>query len=79
MATSTFKPPINPRLRYEVEMKYRPSVPDNIKHWQVFEDDQQIKEFLTMIEDFQGTEIDQDGDEVTKNVEVGHFKKSIPN
>lgn len=40
MAASTFRPPINPRLRYEVEMKHKPYVLDNIKHWQVFEDDQ---------------------------------------
>ena len=49
---STFKSPINPRLRYEVEIRHRPSVPDNVKYWQVFEDDQQIKEFLTMVEEF---------------------------
>lgn len=61
VVASTFRPPINPRLRYEVGMRHMPSIPDNIKHWQVFEDDHQIKEFLTIIEDFQGTEIDQDG------------------
>lgn len=60
-------------------MRYRPSVPDNIKHWHIFEDDQQIKEFLTMLEDFEGTEIDQDGDKVTKNAEVSDYKKSIAN
>lgn len=52
VAASTFKPPINPRLRYEVEMRHKPSVPDNIKNWQVFEDDQKIKDFLTMVEEF---------------------------
>jgi hypothetical protein len=26
-----------------MEMKYIPSILDNVKHWQVFEDDQQIK------------------------------------
>ena len=30
MAPSTFKHPINPKLRYEVEMNHRPSVPNNI-------------------------------------------------
>jgi len=40
VAASTFKPPINPRLIYEVEMRQRPFVPDNVKNWQVFEDDQ---------------------------------------
>lgn len=32
-----------------------------------------------MVEDFQGTEIDQDGDDVTKDVEVSDFKNSIFN
>lgn len=54
VASNTFRPHINPKLRYEVEMKYRLSIPNNIKNWQVFEDDQQIKEFLTMIDDFEG-------------------------
>lgn len=79
MAASTFRPPINPRLRNEVEMRHMPSVPDNIKHWQVFEDDQQIHKFLTTIEDFQGTEINQDGDETTKGAKVSGFKNSIVN
>jgi len=33
-------------------MSYIPSITDNIKHWQAFEDDQQIKEFLDMIDVF---------------------------
>lgn len=46
-------------------MRHRPSIPDNVKNWQVFEDDQQIKEFFTMVEEFQGTNIDQDEEETT--------------
>ena len=33
VAASTFKPPINPRLRYEIEIRHRPFIPDNVKHW----------------------------------------------
>lgn len=40
VAASNFKTPQNPLLRYEVEVRYRPSIPDNVKHWQVFEDDE---------------------------------------
>jgi len=36
VAASTFKPPSKPQFKYEVEMRYRPSIPDNTKHWQVF-------------------------------------------
>lgn len=79
VAASIFKPPINPRLSYEVEMRHRPSVLDNVKNWQVFEDDQQIKEFLTMVEEFEGTEIDQDEEETIEIVEVSDLKDSIAN
>ena len=32
VAASTFRPPQNPLFRYEIEVRYRPSIPDNIKH-----------------------------------------------
>lgn len=76
---STFKPPINPRLRYEVGMRHKPSVPDNAKNWQAFEDDQQIKEILTIVEEFQGTKIDQDKEETTEDAEFNGLKASIAN
>ena len=49
----TFKPPINPRLGYEIEIRHRPSILENVKHWQVFEYDEQINQFLTMIGKFE--------------------------
>lgn len=33
VAASTFRPPQNSLLRYEVQVKYRPSIPDRIKNW----------------------------------------------
>ena len=59
-STSIFKVPLPPKLRYEVEVKYRPSIPDNVKHWKVFEDDLEIKKFLETIEEFSELHIDQD-------------------
>lgn len=41
VSASNFRPPMNPKLRYEVEMRRMPSF--RIKHWQIFEDDQYIK------------------------------------
>lgn len=38
-----FKHPQNPLLRYKVEVRYRPFIIDNVKHWKVFEDVEQIK------------------------------------
>ncbi len=46
VATSTFRPPQNPLLIYETEVRHRPSIPDNVKHLQVFEDDEQVKRFI---------------------------------
>jgi hypothetical protein len=49
--------------RLEVEIRYRPSVPDNVKHWKVFEDDQEIEKFLQSIDDFSALHIDEGPDE----------------
>ena len=60
VVASTFRPPQNPLLRYEVEVRYRPSIPDNIKHWQVFEDEEQMKRFLETVGEFSNMEIDDE-------------------
>jgi ribonuclease HI len=52
LAASNFKTPILPNLRFEVEVRHRPSIPDNIKNWQVFKDDQEIKIFLETLMNF---------------------------
>jgi hypothetical protein len=31
---------------YKVEVNFRPSLPDNLEHWQVFESDSQLLRFL---------------------------------
>ncbi len=43
-AASVSKVPVFPNIRYELEVIHRPSVPDNVKNWQVFENDKQIEE-----------------------------------
>jgi hypothetical protein len=35
-----------------VEVRHRTSIPDNIKHWQVFSDDLELQIFLQTIEEF---------------------------
>jgi hypothetical protein len=45
-----FKIPLPPTLRYDVEVKYRPSIPDNVKYWKVFDDDLEIKRFLETVD-----------------------------
>jgi ribonuclease HI len=59
-SASNFKVPLPPKVRYYVEVKYRPSIPDNFKHWKVLEDDLEIKIFLDTVEEFLELHIDQD-------------------
>ena len=55
------------RLKYPIEVRYRPSVPDNIKQWRVFEDDLDIKIFLELTGEFSNSLIDQEQDDGTEN------------
>jgi hypothetical protein len=81
LAASNFKTPMFPNLKFEVEVRNRPSIPDNIKHWQVFKDDEEIQRFLKTIEEFSNISIDQDDEdgeveihaaEVLQDTIVGH-------
>ena len=58
VAASTFKIPTIPQLKYEVEVLYRPSIPNNVHHWQFFEDNEQVKRFLKIVDEFAATQID---------------------
>ena len=60
LATTHFMIPKTAQLKYPIEVRYRPSVPDNIKHWRVFEDDLEIKSLLEMNGDFSNSLIDQE-------------------
>jgi len=66
-AASVSKIPIFPSTKYELEIMNRPSVPDNIKNWQVFEDDKQIENFLQLEGDFQNMVIDEDNQSKEKD------------
>jgi hypothetical protein len=61
-SASLFEAPALPTDGSKVEIRYRPSVPDNVKHWKVFEDDQEIEKFLQSIDDFFALQIDEDQD-----------------
>jgi hypothetical protein len=58
IVSSTFKVSIIPQKKYEVEMRYRTSILDNVKHWKLFEDDQKIRIFLEVIDELSSTHID---------------------
>jgi ribonuclease HI len=59
-AASTFTPPTAFNLKYHIQMRHHPSIPDNIQHWQVFEDDEQHRKFHESLDGFSETYIDQE-------------------
>ena len=62
VAVGKFKIPSAGQKEYQVDIVNRPSIPDNSKYWQVFEDDMQIKRFLELSGEFVNTHIDAEND-----------------
>ena len=60
VSASLFVPPLPPRLSYDIQVKYRPSLPDNVKFWKVFENDDEISKFLQVVDEFSDMHIDQE-------------------
>ena len=52
VSACAFIPPLPHKLTYEIQVKYRPSLPDNVKFWKVFEDDAELTRFLAVIDEF---------------------------
>ena len=71
VSTSLFKIPIHPNKKHEIEVKHRLAVPDNLKYWQVFEDDKQVERFLTTSGEFENCFIDDEN----VNMEEGDSMK----
>ena len=62
VAAGKFKNPNPGQREYQVDIVNRPSIPDNSKYCQVFEDDMQIKIFLELSGEFANTHIDGEND-----------------
>jgi len=78
---STCNLPFQPTHRYTAEVKHRPIIPDNLKYWQIFSQDEQIYHFLNNEEEFQNCKIDtdckidSDFDCEIDNIDVHKFNK----
>ena len=59
LAATHFRIPKTTQLKYPIEVRYRPLVPDNVRQWKLFEDDIAIKRFLEMAGEFSYSLIDQ--------------------
>jgi len=67
ISASLFIPPMASRLVYEVKMKYKTSLPDNVHHWKVFDDDDELNRFLQVIDEFFKMQIDQENEALVEN------------
>jgi len=69
LATSaaSCKIPFRQTRPYTVEVKCRLTVPDNIRYWQVFGNDNQIEDFLQCKNDFECTNIDVENENVNNS------------
>jgi hypothetical protein len=65
-----FKPSIEKNIKYQVEIKHKTTIPDNIKQWQVFSDDSKLQIFLHIIDEFSNISIDQKSQEDKKEKSV---------
>jgi hypothetical protein len=66
VSASTFNPPMRAKLNYEIQVKYRPSLPDNVKFWKLFEDDEELVIFLKVIDEFSALHIDHENENIEK-------------
>jgi hypothetical protein len=76
VSASTFVPPLPPNLNYEIQVKYRPSLPDNVKLWKVFEDDVEIRRFLGVMDEYSDLQIDQEN-EHDEEAQKSKFRNKI--
>ena len=53
---------MNSIKKFEIYVKHRPVVPDNLRYWQVFWDDNEINAFLQSEGKFKDTSIEGDYD-----------------
>ena len=77
LVATHFRIPKTTQLKYPIEVRYRPSVLDNIQQWKVFEDDFEIKIFLELTGDFSNFIIDQEQDDEIEHIE-GIPENEIP-
>jgi ribonuclease HI len=76
VSACAFIPPLPHKLNYEIQVKYRPSLPDNVKFWKVFEDDVELTRFLAVIDEFADLQIDQEN-EHDNEIEKPKFRSKI--
>lgn len=76
VSACVFIPHLPPKLNYEIQVKYRPSLPDNVMFWKVFEDDVELTMFLGVMDEFSYLQIDMENEHDEK-AEKPKFRNKI--
>lgn len=70
---SSLKIPMNSSNKFEIHVKHRPTVPDNQRYWKVFQDDEEIDDFLHNKGKFKETSIDEENDDGKDEVQINQM------
>jgi len=62
-AASSLKIPMKSSNKFEIHVKHHPTVPGNQRYWQVFQDDEEIDDFMQNKGKFKKTSIDVENDD----------------
>lgn len=73
-AASNLKIPMNSNNKFEIHVKHCPTVPDNLRYWQVFWDDKEINTFLQNEGNYKDASIDVDYDTDEPEIEVNQME-----
>eukprot|EP00253_Pinus_taeda_P019447 PITA_19447 len=72
-ATSNLRIPMNSSNKFKIHVKHRPTIPDNQRCWQVFQDDEEINDFLQNKGKFKDTSIDTGHDDGNVDIQVNQM------
>ena len=73
-AMSNLKIPVNSSNIFEIHVKHRPTILDNQRYWQVFQDDEEIDDFLQNKGKFKDTSIDVEHDDGKDDVQINQME-----
>jgi len=73
-AASNLKIPMKSSNKFEINVKNRPPVLDNLRYWKVFWDDNEINAVLQNEEKFNNSSIDDDCDTDEQEIEVNQME-----
>jgi len=74
IVASNLKILMNSNNNFEFHVKHCPAVPENQRYWQVFQNDDEIDEFLKNKGKFKDTSIDVEYDDGGEDMEVNHME-----